>query len=167
MGVFNPVFATYRLEHTEGRKTARVLTAWTITTRTAIAAAMALWGVLAGLTSARTAIATAGVLLLATTVLLPWRPRTPMATAGAPDRNVPNRASYPQELRQARPVGGPAARGGRTDRLAGELQPLPDDPRNQLDQLKPGPESPETLLRSAIQFLKATHDQGNSLISVN
>jgi MFS family permease len=74
MGVFNPVFATHRLEHTEDGKMARVLTAWTISTRTAIAAATALWGVLAGLTSSQTAIATAGVLLLATSVL-PWRQR--------------------------------------------------------------------------------------------
>lgn len=73
IGVFNPVFTTYRLERTDDGTTARVLTAWTITTRTAIATATALWGVLAGLTSARTAIAAAGILLLATSVLLPWR----------------------------------------------------------------------------------------------
>jgi MFS family permease len=73
MGVFNPVFATYRLQRTDDREVARVLTAWTITSRTATALATALWGVLAALTSPRAAIATAGVLLLGTAVLLPWR----------------------------------------------------------------------------------------------
>jgi hypothetical protein len=73
MGVFMPVFATYRLEHTEAGKVARVLTAWTISSRTAIAVTTALWGVLAGLTSARMAIAAAGLLLIATVLLLPWR----------------------------------------------------------------------------------------------
>ncbi|GAA1011831.1 MFS transporter [Acrocarpospora pleiomorpha] len=73
MGVFNPVFATYRLRSAPHDAVARVLTAWTISTRTAIAAATALWGVLAGLTSARTAITIAGILLIGTAILLPWR----------------------------------------------------------------------------------------------
>jgi MFS family permease len=77
MSVFMPVFATYRLENTEDGKVARVLTAWTITSRTAIAIMTALWGVLAGLTSARTAIAAAGFLLVATAFLLPWRRHEP------------------------------------------------------------------------------------------
>ncbi len=51
MGVFNPIFATYRQHHTEDSKMARVLTAWTITTRTATAVATAVWGVLASLTT--------------------------------------------------------------------------------------------------------------------
>jgi MFS family permease len=75
MGVFNPVFATYRLERLRDGQTARVLTAWKISSRTALAVATALWGLLAGLTSARAAIATAGVLLIATAFLLPWRMR--------------------------------------------------------------------------------------------
>lgn len=73
IAVFNPVFATCRLERAESGRTARVLIAWTISSRAAIATATALWGVLAGLTSSRTAIATAGVLLLGTCAFLPWR----------------------------------------------------------------------------------------------
>jgi len=73
MGVFNPVFATERLERIEDGKLARVLTAWAISTRTAIAAATALWGVIAALTTAQTAIAAAGVLLITTSLFLPWR----------------------------------------------------------------------------------------------
>ncbi|MEV4110520.1 MFS transporter [Nonomuraea sp. NPDC049695] len=73
MGIFNPVFVTYRPENTATETTARVLTAWTITGRAASAAATALWGVLAAVTDARTAIAVAGILLIGPAVLLPWR----------------------------------------------------------------------------------------------
>lgn len=84
MGVFNPLFATYRMEHAGDDRLARVITAWKISSRTTIAAATALWGVLAGLTSARTAIAIAGVLMLATPVFLPWRrEQAPQAGADA------------------------------------------------------------------------------------
>src|SRR3984957_8901329 len=73
MGVFNPVSATYRLEHTEKHLVARVLAAWSVSTSLTTAALTAVWGVLASLTSPRIAIAAAGVLLLATPLLLPRR----------------------------------------------------------------------------------------------
>jgi MFS family permease len=73
MGVYNPVAATYRLDHTEKRLVARVLAAWSVSTSLATAALTAVWGVLASLTSPRVAIAVAGVLLLATPLLLPRR----------------------------------------------------------------------------------------------
>ncbi len=73
VGVFNPVLATYRLEQTADDRVARVLAAWSIGSNASIAALTALWGVLATLTSPRDAIAAAGVLLLATPLLLPWR----------------------------------------------------------------------------------------------
>ena len=47
MGVFNPVFATYRLEHTEKDRIARTLSAWPVTSGASIAALTALWGLLA------------------------------------------------------------------------------------------------------------------------
>ncbi|MEV1001420.1 MFS transporter [Nonomuraea sp. NPDC050202] len=71
IGVFNPVLATYRLRRPPKETLARVLTAWTITSRAAIAAATALWGVLAGVVGGRAAIAVAGILLIGTTALLP------------------------------------------------------------------------------------------------
>jgi MFS family permease len=77
MGVFNPVSATYRLEHTEKHLVARVLAAWSVSTSLATAALTALWGVLATLTSPRIAIGVAGVLLLATPLLLPRREHVP------------------------------------------------------------------------------------------
>ena len=71
VGVFNPVFTTYRLEQIETRRVARMLAAWSVTSNATIAALTALWGLLASLTSARTAIAAAGLLLLTTPFLLP------------------------------------------------------------------------------------------------
>jgi hypothetical protein len=71
MGVFNPVFATYRLDQTETERLARTLSAWSVTSNAAIAALTALWGLLASITSPHTAIAIAGVLMLATPLLLP------------------------------------------------------------------------------------------------
>ncbi len=73
MGVFNPVFATYRLEHAGQDFLARTLTSWSVSSSLTIAALTALWGLLAGVTSPRAAIALAGFLLLATPLLLPRR----------------------------------------------------------------------------------------------
>jgi hypothetical protein len=52
-----------------------VLTAWSVSSSAMIAALTALWGLLASLTSPRTAIAIAGVLIMATPLLLPRRQR--------------------------------------------------------------------------------------------
>jgi MFS family permease len=82
MGVFNPVFATYRLEQTPTDRVARTLSAWSVTSSATIAAMTGLWGLLAHLTSPRGAIAIAGLLLLTTPLLLPRRDRAP-APGGA------------------------------------------------------------------------------------
>jgi MFS family permease len=73
MGVFNPIFATYRLEQTAADRVARTLSAWSVTSKATIAVLTALWGLLAVLTSPRTAIVIAGLLLLATPLLLSRR----------------------------------------------------------------------------------------------
>jgi len=78
MGVFNPVFATYRLDQTGKDRVARTLSAWSVTSSATIAALTAAWGLLASLTSPRAAIAVAGVLILATPLLLPRRDRVPL-----------------------------------------------------------------------------------------
>ncbi|MFJ8467340.1 MFS transporter [Streptomyces swartbergensis] len=75
--VFNPVFATYRLERTPADRVIRTLSAWSATGKATTAAVTALWGLLAHLTGPRTAIALAGVFLLFTPVLLPRRDHTP------------------------------------------------------------------------------------------
>ncbi|MEV6737120.1 MFS transporter [Streptomyces sp. NPDC051104] len=77
IGVFNPVLATYRLDHTGPDRVARTLAAWSVSSSAAIAALTALWGLLAAVTGPRTAIAVAGVLLLATPLLLPRRENAP------------------------------------------------------------------------------------------
>ncbi len=76
-GVFNPVLATYRLEQIAADRVARALSAWSVSSSTAIAALTAAWGVLASMTSPRAAIAIAGLLLLATPLLLPRHGRAP------------------------------------------------------------------------------------------
>ncbi|MCL3994594.1 MFS transporter [Streptomyces lavenduligriseus] len=77
-GVFNPVHATYRLERTAPDRVARTLSAWTVTVKSSTALLTAVWGVLGGLLGPRTAIGLAGVLVLATPLLLPRRTTTPL-----------------------------------------------------------------------------------------
>ncbi|MFF4651485.1 MFS transporter [Streptomyces sp. NPDC001380] len=87
-GLFNPLLATYRLDRTAPDLVARTLSAWSVGSSAAIAALTALWGLLAAVTGPRTAIAAAGVLLLATPLLLPRRgdaPRGGPAGAGVPE----------------------------------------------------------------------------------
>jgi MFS family permease len=71
MGLYTPVYATYRLELLGDGHVSRALTAWSITSSATIAVMTGLWGMLATLTSVRIAIAAAGVLLLVTPALLP------------------------------------------------------------------------------------------------
>jgi MFS family permease len=100
MSLFNPVLATYRLEHTPKDRIARALSAWSITSSASIALFTALGGVLAGATSPRTAITVAGLLILATPLLLPRRDTAPVrdlepATAGsASRRQTPGRSQH-------------------------------------------------------------------------
>jgi MFS transporter len=70
IGVSNPVFATYRLEQSPPDRVARVLSAWSVSTRGSIAALTALGGLLAAFTGPRIAIGVAGALLLGTPLLL-------------------------------------------------------------------------------------------------
>jgi MFS family permease len=76
VGVFNPVFATYRLEQAGTDRVARILSAWSVTSNITIAILTALWGLLAGAVGPRAAIGIAGALMLATPLLLPRQART-------------------------------------------------------------------------------------------
>ncbi|MFE2335174.1 MFS transporter [Streptomyces coelicoflavus] len=71
--VFSPVLATYRLNQIPSHLVVRTLSAWTVATKAGIAALTALWGVLAGFTGPRAAVAAAGLAILATPLLLPRR----------------------------------------------------------------------------------------------
>jgi hypothetical protein len=76
MGVWNPVLAAHRLELTGAELTVRTLSAWTIAGRATLAVVTVLGGLLAGLVGVRVAVGVAGVLLLATPLLLPRRAAT-------------------------------------------------------------------------------------------
>jgi MFS family permease len=95
MGVFNPVLATYRLNHTDKDRVARTLSAWSVTSSTTIAALTALWGLLASLTSLRAAIAIAGLLILATPLLLPRHDHAPLAPSDSPVPSEPSASAQP------------------------------------------------------------------------
>lgn len=73
MGVFNPIYATERLQRTPANHAARVLSTWSASSKLLQAALMVIWGILATLTSPLAAITMSGVLLLATPLLLPTR----------------------------------------------------------------------------------------------
>ncbi|MFM9709362.1 MFS transporter [Streptomyces galilaeus] len=77
MGVFNPVFAAYRLDRTATDRVARTLSAWSLTSKATVAVMTGLWGLLAGITGPRVAIAVAGLLMLLTPFLLPRHDHTP------------------------------------------------------------------------------------------
>ncbi|AEM84956.1 MFS transporter [Streptomyces violaceusniger] len=71
MGVFTPLYATYRLDRTPADRVARTLSAWSVSSKATVATLTALWGLLAAVTGPRIAIAIAGLLSLATPLLLP------------------------------------------------------------------------------------------------
>ncbi len=73
MGIFNPIYATERLQRTPTDHAAQVLSAWSVSSKLVQATLMVIWGILATLTSPLAAIAISGVLLLATPLLLPRR----------------------------------------------------------------------------------------------
>ncbi|QOZ37297.1 MFS transporter [Bradyrhizobium sp. CCBAU 53421] len=88
-GIFNPVFAAYRLAQIEMERTARVLSAWTITSSATIAVLTALWGVLAGIVGVRAAVALSGLLLLTTPLLLPRRALRVWQGTNSPRTEIP------------------------------------------------------------------------------
>ncbi|MBF6171895.1 MFS transporter [Nocardia blacklockiae] len=76
-GVFNPIFATYRMNCTADDHMARVGTAWSISAKCVQPAFIALGGVVAGVTSTRVAIGFAAAALLLSSALLPWKHAEP------------------------------------------------------------------------------------------
>ncbi|WP_123969967.1 MFS transporter [Streptomyces sp. TLI_185] len=76
MSLYSPVLATYRLEHTPKHLVARTLSAWSIGQQASIAILTALAGLLADITSPRTALTVAGLLILTTPLLLPRHDQT-------------------------------------------------------------------------------------------
>lgn len=112
MSLYSPVLATYRLEHTPRDRIARTLSAWSIGQQASIALFTALGGLLADLTSPRTALTAAGLLILASPLLLP-RAAEPPATPGEPTSPVTRRAEVPTARTESHPDPQPS-RVGRT-----------------------------------------------------
>ncbi|OKJ16831.1 MFS transporter [Kitasatospora sp. CB01950] len=100
MSLFTPVLATYRLERTPTHLVARTLSAWSIGQQATTAVLTALGGLLATLTDPRTTLAVAGLLALATPLLLPRREPAP-----AP---VPEPEPEPEPTREPAPINGVA-----------------------------------------------------------
>jgi MFS family permease len=90
MSLYNPVLVTYRLEQTPPDRIARTLVAWSVGQQAATATCTALGGLLAALTSTRTALAVAGLLILTTPLLLP-RDQALARAAARPAVRPPNR----------------------------------------------------------------------------
>lgn len=90
MGIFNPIYATERLQRIPADHTAQVLSTWSAVSKLLQAALTVIWGLLATLTSPLAAITMSGVLLLATPLLLPKRIHfsAPEPTASAEDVRV-------------------------------------------------------------------------------
>ncbi len=89
MSLYNPVLATYRLEQIPRERIARVLSAWSIGQQAAIASCTALAGLLAEITSVRTAITAVGLLILLSPLLLRRALRDPAAADPADQRGQP------------------------------------------------------------------------------
>jgi MFS family permease len=83
MGVFNPIYATERLQRAPADHAAQILSTWSVSSKLVQATLMVLWGILATLTSPLAAITISGVLLLATPLLLPRRADMPDTTAAS------------------------------------------------------------------------------------
>ncbi|MFD8717549.1 MFS transporter [Streptomyces sp. NPDC059629] len=88
-GVFNPSFVAYRMAATPDHVMARVVTAWSVSSKTVQPVFMLAGGLLAEWTGVRAALAVAGVLCLASAVLLPWGLRAAAAPVPAEQESRP------------------------------------------------------------------------------
>jgi MFS family permease len=103
MSLYTPVLATYRLEQTPKDRIARTLSAWSIGQQASIAISTALGGLLADITSPRTALTVIGLLILASPLLLPRRDHTPQSepelAASSTRTVVPPRTRFSRSCR--------------------------------------------------------------------
>ncbi|MEU9270819.1 MFS transporter [Streptomyces sp. NPDC048251] len=72
-GVFNPSFTTYRMEATQDAFMSRVGVSWSVSSKTCQAVFMIVGGLLADAAGVRGTLLIAGVLCVASALLLPWR----------------------------------------------------------------------------------------------
>lgn len=72
-GVFNPAFATFRMEATSDAYLSRVIACWSISSRTSQPIGIVLGGGLAALAGVRVALLVCGLIVASSALLLPWR----------------------------------------------------------------------------------------------
>ncbi|MGV9729826.1 hypothetical protein ACWDUE_20935 [Streptomyces albogriseolus] len=72
-GVFNPSFTTYRMAATPDAFMSRVGTSWSVGAKTCQAAFVIAGGLIAAAAGVRGALLVAGMLCMASALLLPWR----------------------------------------------------------------------------------------------
>ena len=72
-GIFNPAFATFRMDATDDGYLSRVIACWSISSRTMQPVCILLGGALAAATSVRFALLVCGLAVLASAAFLPWR----------------------------------------------------------------------------------------------
>lgn len=87
-GIFNPAFATYRMNVTADTHLSRVVGAWAMTSKLAQPMCIAAAGLLAAAAGIRTAIGALSVVLLACAVLLPWTTLATQSASQAPKENA-------------------------------------------------------------------------------
>ncbi|WP_233625253.1 MFS transporter [Actinoplanes sp. ATCC 53533] len=87
-GVFNPAFATYRMQAVDDGYLARVTAAWAVSSKVAQPIVIAAAGLAAAVLGARTALVVLAGVLLASVVLLPWKAWRP--SPGSEHRAVPD-----------------------------------------------------------------------------
>ncbi|MFD5806415.1 MFS transporter [Streptomyces sp. NPDC127020] len=103
-GVFNPSFTTYRMAATSDAFMSRVATSWSVGAKTCQAAFVITGGFIAATADVRGALLVAGLLCMASALLLPWRkahlssgrvpsPTTEAVPSPATDTARPRRAS--------------------------------------------------------------------------
>jgi MFS family permease len=80
-GVFNPSFATYRMEVTDDAFLSRVIACWSISSRSSQPVGIVLGGGLAAAFGVRVALLVCGLIVAASGLLLPWRTRDPVPAA--------------------------------------------------------------------------------------
>jgi len=78
-GLFSPTFATYRMNATDDAHMSRVAMAWSITNKVVQPIFIAASGLLATVTSAKTALIALAIILFTATAFLPWHRDTAQA----------------------------------------------------------------------------------------
>ncbi|MEV7013019.1 MFS transporter [Streptosporangium sp. NPDC051022] len=91
-GIFNPIFATYRMNSTPDGLMARVGTAWSVSSRTIQPLFITLGGMVATASTSRRSLLIAGVLCLGSAPFLPWRGRLPGDVHEPAPRNPADRS---------------------------------------------------------------------------